>query len=749
MKQLSAANALALLRGKTRKPSTKTDYAQALFWEGENNQICVSDEALNLIENSFQPYIVGTIGPPGAGKSTVCTVAYSIQRKEQLPYFERSDSQFSFTHGLWCLRDSVKQDLRAKYDKLDFLDAEGASTTNTSHYFSMLSFVLCAVVVLFSADARLDAMCNILDSMAAAVKLMKEYGTAIPFPDIYIPVEEIGWKIRDGIIPREEVPAFVLAWYPDLAQARIFTFQPLPKVTEEDPLYNDNYRSRLEKLMGEWKRSAASRENLNNINIVDRAKYARVLCKGLNSHSPQCVYDANREFFQAYLETQHKNLANKTEALIREEHSGVQVTSSKMTYEDFLKYPAKSFQDQFYESGRASPYFHKDFEPLLCGYQCDITPRVVDLYKIARETFLAIQRKQSETFKGDLQDFARAEIKQHLASLPLTPGTNLLDIPEELATSLQLRQGELQAQIDTEYRDTVCFDYQACWKALAEVKQSEWDSQIAEDETSFENFAKVEHTRLRANTEAHIRAEHQDVPVASYDMSLKEFLKTATYDFEAQFHSAVKKSPHYRRGFGFEEKLVKFHCRLDAAEYLKELFQEKLDAYRKVQQQKVNDMNLELESFAKSIVESHLLELTIDQHLPSQPSWLLRSFQERQDKCRRAVDTSIRDSVTFPFNEFWERSAQDTKIKWNLRIDAAKWRYRAAAGGPSKCKNCECEIDHSGVRHTECDGSHLWWVDGPSRRAICDRCDKLVHLTDLVCGGCKKPSGCYLIDIPA
>ena len=64
------------------------------------------------------------LGPPGAGKSTLCCAYYKTLFDVENQFFEVSTSLLSFTKGIWILKESERMKIMGNIDR-DILDVEG------------------------------------------------------------------------------------------------------------------------------------------------------------------------------------------------------------------------------------------------------------------------------------------------------------------------------------------------------------------------------------------------------------------------------------------------------------------------------------------------------------------------------------------------------------------------------------------------------------------------------------------------
>lgn len=86
----------------------------------------ITDKKCHLKKNviSFVNSALGVLGPPGAGKSSLCCAYYKIKYNMDNAYFQMSSSGLSFTKGIWILKEEERMNIKENIDK-DILDVEG------------------------------------------------------------------------------------------------------------------------------------------------------------------------------------------------------------------------------------------------------------------------------------------------------------------------------------------------------------------------------------------------------------------------------------------------------------------------------------------------------------------------------------------------------------------------------------------------------------------------------------------------
>ena len=64
---------------------------------------------------------IGVLGPPGAGKSSLCCAYYKFLFSFDNKHFEMSTSGVSFTKGIWILKESERRKIKGNIDR-DIID---------------------------------------------------------------------------------------------------------------------------------------------------------------------------------------------------------------------------------------------------------------------------------------------------------------------------------------------------------------------------------------------------------------------------------------------------------------------------------------------------------------------------------------------------------------------------------------------------------------------------------------------------
>ena len=125
----------------------------------------ITDSKCHLKKNVIQ-YVnsaIGVLGPPGAGKSTLCCAYYLINYNMNEEYFQMSSSSTSFTKGIWILKESERMKIKENIDR-DILDVEGFQVDEIKSwkYVMIISFI-CTEIIILNRNTRLDDTKKVLN----------------------------------------------------------------------------------------------------------------------------------------------------------------------------------------------------------------------------------------------------------------------------------------------------------------------------------------------------------------------------------------------------------------------------------------------------------------------------------------------------------------------------------------------------------------------------------------------------------
>ena len=191
-KEIEHINYIKKTENKTKKKISYINYAETAERldiidkkNGEDN-ILIKKELLDY-RNSF----IGVIGPPGVGKSSFCSAYYSILSGEKKMYFQVSDSDESFTQGLWVLKEKERRNIPIQIDR-DIIDVEGFQIDELKNWkYTMIISFLSSDIIILNRNSRLDDTKKIFEIVRHGLEKMNEYGIPHVLRNILIQVKNI------------------------------------------------------------------------------------------------------------------------------------------------------------------------------------------------------------------------------------------------------------------------------------------------------------------------------------------------------------------------------------------------------------------------------------------------------------------------------------------------------------------------------------------------------------------------------
>ena len=159
----------------------------------------ITDKKCHLKKNviSFVNSALGVLGPPGAGKSSLCCAYYKIKYNMDNAYFQMSSSGLSFTKGIWILKEEERMNIKENIDK-DILDVEGFQVDDIKSwkYVMVISFI-CSQIIILNRNTRLDDTKKVLNIIKNSLAKMRDSNIPKILKTIYIQIDD-----------EEEIPNF-------------------------------------------------------------------------------------------------------------------------------------------------------------------------------------------------------------------------------------------------------------------------------------------------------------------------------------------------------------------------------------------------------------------------------------------------------------------------------------------------------------------------------------------------------------
>ena len=152
----------------------------------------ITDRKCHLKKNviSFVNSAIGVLGPPGAGKSSLCCAYYKIKYNMDNTYFEMSASGVSFTKGIWILKEEERMKIKENIDR-DILDVEGFQVDDIKSwkYVMVISFI-CSEIIILNRNTRLDDTKKVLNIIKNSLAKMRDSNIPKILKTIYIQIDD-------------------------------------------------------------------------------------------------------------------------------------------------------------------------------------------------------------------------------------------------------------------------------------------------------------------------------------------------------------------------------------------------------------------------------------------------------------------------------------------------------------------------------------------------------------------------------
>lgn len=550
----------------------------------------------------------------------------------------------------------VKQ-LKAGCDSFDVLDVQGVDHKNISHYFAMIAFILSKVMVVCSADARLDlTIFPVLNTIATAMTLLQEKGVAFSIPVIYLPCKVGGWKVdEDTMIGESEIPHAVKELFPVLGEADIRVYVQFPDVgREQNPLLNEGFMNAVRCQMEEWKMIRSMTP------IVERVEYAKIIIRAINANSPQMVYEANREFFGKKLKDLYASLHAQMQEQMRNDHRGREVTSSLMKYEDFLLYKEKSFVEEFERVSKQWAYYQAGFDSMLREYNCVIKvgDLVKDIFNASLADFGAHQKRILGQLNEVLRLFAEESLTQEIHKLPFQ---SPLDLPRHVFPLIEHKTEELKNQCDPSVSANIRYDPSLKWSVLAKDKKAEWDNICHHFQVCYD---RLKHENLQL-----IQNEHDAVKITSSTMTYEQFRRYPTKNFSTAFQESCKRIPGYH--LSMVGKISSFNCVIDVGNTMKDLYTVKMKEYHATQQAGVSGLVHNLQVYCDNQLQETINKISFQGSL-TLPNDVVTNMENKKNELQGKVDIAFRSTVNYDYRLKWNTLTLQLQNTWNQKMTSEK-----------------------------------------------------------------------------
>ena len=124
------------------------------------------------------------------------------------------------------------------------------------------------------------------------------------------------------------------------------------------------------------------------------------------------------------------------------------------------------------------------------------------------------------------------------------------------------------------------------------------------------------------------------------------------------------------------------------------------------------------------------------------------NIDNKNSRCKMNISvssefTNVKNKYLEDLYNYYENKEKKKKQDWEDQINRSKYKCIIQTCGENKCNNNHILGDHPLVCSSCSDNGKegLWyWVDGPSRHAICNCCNKVKILSGVCCGQCSASS---------
>ena len=104
--------------------------------------------------------------------------------------------------------------------------------------------------------------------------------------------------------------------------------------------------------------------------------------------------------------------------------------------------------------------------------------------------------------------------------------------------------------------------------------------------------------------------------------------------------------------------------------------------------------------------------------------------------------TNVKNKYLEDLYNYYENKEKKKKQDWKDQINRSKYKHVCQTYGENKCSNGHT-LNDGPITCGTCTGNGkkgvCYWVDGPEKYAICDGCNKVRTIKNVVCGKCDAP----------
>ena len=425
-----------------------------LINEETSNKTTIKKDLLKNINN-----FIACIGTPGSGKSTFGSNYYKYLYDVKNDYFESSDSELTFTKGIWMISDEERRKIPEYIDK-DILDVEGFEIDESKSWkIVMIIAFLSSDLIILNRNPRLDVVRKVVKIIENYLKKMMELNIPRILKKIYIQVNEKPKKTIEELLES-------FKYDKNTFQTITFKYFYLPNIQgkNKDIMdysdYRTNFKQIIDILLNETNNYNSVSSLMNYVDLFNIAINGNGMFKSQNIFK-----DIKDEFEGIY---------NKIEIKIKNELIQKIPYLKKLelneTFEDFInkqtilkfEFDIKNENFTFYGSSKD---YNDYYEKLKKNKTFKIEPKNVflDFYETEKLKLEIKESKKKEVLNIFLQK--RNEIISYFSSLQFYESIVNMDL-------------KINVDIEPEFKIERENNLKQLFNNKKEEKEKEWEDQI-------------------------------------------------------------------------------------------------------------------------------------------------------------------------------------------------------------------------------------------------------------------------------
>lgn len=440
-------------------------------------------------------WFVGFMGPPGAGKSSLCnTVVYDQYHISPRIFFEPSNDFETFTKGLWMLSRETKRMFPNDSD-WEVLDMEGFQyKSEVCWKMAMVLSVLAEVIVFCNRNPRCDVLFEAAEVFKKGLDFCKQLSMSPITKQVFIQVDNRIYQNNDALgkaiekvknilkSPEIEVIAFCI---PEIPNADLKKLPFEPAIVESVRTLSKRFRF-----------------DKNSQAAAAKVTHLGALLKAFNDNN----FDECEGQSLKFLEMDCKRIYAEAEAVKHTEHNSLaskkMLTSLDTTFDQFMGQPNWSLDLHF----EKSPYYIEKHKPYLKKWYPSEkrSIKMPDIYK-------GYYDKQKEALKSKL------EADKTLKDANIAHFNALVEKAIQKAINdLQTYVSDLEKNHRPIYEDT----YFKCWGSFIDKREAAECAKQKQilttpDWSRFETHYYAEQKRIEAEWKEQIMKAKWKSPVKS------------------------------------------------------------------------------------------------------------------------------------------------------------------------------------------------------------------------------------------